>query len=140
MRTCLFLAATLAWASFAASLTRGAEWQHSGSLFILTTPEGADLPSTAVVTDFPLLVWLDKQYFDFSQAKPNGDDLRFTSADGKPLAYQIEQWNAQSGIAAIWVRIPTIKGNSRQEIRMHWGNSQASSQSNGAAVFNESNG
>ena len=39
------------------------EWQHSGSLYILTTPEGADLPSTALEKDFPLLVRLDKDFF-----------------------------------------------------------------------------
>ena len=33
-------------------------WQHEGSLFILTTPEGADLPATAAVEGFPLLVRL----------------------------------------------------------------------------------
>jgi hypothetical protein len=29
-------------------------WRHSGSLTILTTPEGADLPATVVERDFPL--------------------------------------------------------------------------------------
>ena len=59
---------------------------------------------------------------------------------GTPLAYQIEEWDAAKGTASIWVRIPTIKGNSRQEIRLHWGKADAASESNGAAVFNESNG
>lgn len=36
------------------------DWQHSGSLCILT-PEGANLPSAAVVENFPLLVRLEKQ-------------------------------------------------------------------------------
>jgi hypothetical protein len=66
-------------------------WQHSGSLYILTTPEVANLPATASEENFPLLVRLDKDWFDFSQAKSNGDDLRFASAAGTPLAYQIEE-------------------------------------------------
>ncbi|MEO2168283.1 MAG: DUF2341 domain-containing protein, partial [bacterium] len=51
-----------------------------------------------------------RDYFDFSQAKPRGEDVRF-SANGKPLAYQIERWDAAGGKAEVWVRIPTIKGN-----------------------------
>jgi len=114
-------------------------WQHSGPLSILTTPDGADLPATASEADFPLLVRLDKGTLDFSQVKPNGDDVRFSAA-GKPLAYQIEEWDAVQGHASIWVRIPLITGNSRQEIKLHWGKADAASESNGKAVFNESNG
>ena len=115
-------------------------WQHSGSLCILTTPEGANLPDTALEHDFPLLVRLDKDWFDFSQAKPSGEDVRFASADGTPLACQIDEWDAAAGVASIWVRIPAIKGNARQKIRMFWGKAGAAGESNGKAVFNESNG
>ena len=114
-------------------------WQHSGSLYILTTPEGANLPAMASEENFPLLVRLNKATFDFSQAQPSGADLRF-SAGGKPLAYQVEQWDAAQGAASIWVRIPLIKGNARQEIKLHWGKADAGSESSGSAVFNESNG
>ena len=80
------------------------------------------MPATASVEDFPLLVRLDKDWFDFSQAQPGGADIRFFTAEGKPLPYQIELWDAAEGTAAIWVRIPEIRGNARQEIKMHWGN------------------
>ena len=115
-------------------------WRHSGSLHILTTPAGANLPAAAVEEGFPLLVRLDKDFFDFSQAKAKGEDVRFATSGGEALPYQIEQWNAASGTASIWVRIPTIKGNARQEIKMYWGKADAASESNGKAVFNESNG
>ena len=36
-------------------------WQHQGSCFILTTPEGADLPATATEPNFPLLLRLNKR-------------------------------------------------------------------------------
>ena len=114
-------------------------WQHEGSLFILTTPEGADLPATAAVEGFPLLVRLTKSSFDFRQAMAAGEDLRF-SAGGKPLAYQIESWDAVQGSASVWVRIPRIQGNAHQEIKLHWGKADAASESNGAAVFNAANG
>jgi hypothetical protein len=116
------------------------EWKHSGSVFLLTTPEGANLPAEAEVVDFPVLIRLNKDFFDFSQAKPDGADLRVSTADGKPLAYQIEEWVAKNGTASIWVRIPKIVGNSRQEVKLYWGNPAAASESNGKAVFNASNG
>jgi hypothetical protein len=112
-----------------------ANWQHSGSLHILTTPEGANLPATAWEEGFPLLVRLDKDWFDFSQAKANGDDIRFASAAGTPLACQIEQWDAAAGTASIWVLMPLIQGNTNQEIRVYWGNPGATNQSSGPAVF-----
>jgi hypothetical protein len=115
-------------------------WQHSGSLRVLTTPEGANLPAAASEENFPLLVRLSKDWFDFGQAKANGDDLRFASAKGTPLAYQIEEWDTVRGSASIWVRIPVIKGNARQEIKMYWGKADAVGESRGLAVFNESNG
>ena len=115
-------------------------WRHSGSLYILTTPEGANLPATTTEEGLPLLVRLNKDWFDFSQTKANGDDVRFASATGTALAYQIDEWDAAAGTASIWVRIPTIKGNARQEIKMFWGKGDAASESKGDEVFNESNG
>ncbi len=115
-------------------------WHHSGSVFILTTPEGANLPATAAVEGFPVLVRLHKDFFHFSQAKANGEDLRLSSSQGEPLAYQIEEWDVTQGVASIWVRIPKIAGHARQEVKLHWGKADAASQSNGAAVFNDSNG
>lgn len=115
-------------------------WKHSGSVFVLTTPEGADLPASAVVDDFPLLVRLHQDFFDFGQARVNGDDLRFSTAGGTPLAYQIDEWDAKRGTASVWVRVPKITGNARQEIKLHWGKADAKSESDGTAVFGKANG
>ena len=115
-------------------------WPLSGALTILTTPDGANLPAGTVVADFPLLVRLDKEWFDFKQAKAGGEDVRFSTSDGTQLAYQIEEWDAARGTASIWLRIPKIEGNARQTILVHWGKADAESESSGKAVFNESNG
>ena len=115
------------------------DWQHEGPIYLLTTPDGANLPAGASEENFPVLIRLNKGTFDFSQAKPNGDDIRFSAA-GKPLAYQIEEWDAATSSACLWVRIPLIKGNARQAVKLHWGKPDAASESNGKAVFNESNG
>lgn len=107
----------------------------SGEITILTTPEGADLPAGVVVEEFPLLVRLHRDGFDFSRT-----DVHFTDAAGKPLAHQIDEWDAAGGAAAIWVRIPRVEGNARQTIRMHWGDPAAVGNSGDKAVFDASNG
>lgn len=76
-------------------------WEHEGSLCILTTPEGANVPASATEENFPLLVRLSKETFDFTQAKAKGEDIRF-SAEGKPLVDQVEEWDAAKGAASIW--------------------------------------
>jgi hypothetical protein len=122
-----------------AALAQYQEWKYSSSVYLITTPEGANLPASASEDGFPLLVRLHKDFFDFSQAKAKGEDLRF-SAEGNALAYQVEEWDTANGTASVWVRIPTIKGNARQEIKLYWGKADAVSESSGSAVFNESNG
>ena len=115
-------------------------WQHCGSLYLLTTPEGANLPATAAEENFPVLVRLNKEWFHFSEAQTNGEDIRFATSSGAPLAYQVDQWDAEAGTACVWVRVPTIQGNAHQEIKMYWGKADAPSESSGSAVFNRSNG
>jgi len=41
----------------------------------ITTPESANLPASASEKNFPLPVRLKKNFFDFSQAKPQGEDI-----------------------------------------------------------------
>ncbi len=117
-----------------------AAWSHAATLSILTTPQGADLPATAALSDFPILLRLNAGSFDFSQAKPHGEDLRFSSTDGARLFYQIEQWDTAAATASIWVRIPLIKGNAVQQINMYWGKADAATESCGAQVFSAANG
>lgn len=123
----------------AVALAQYPGWNNSGSVFLNTTPDGANLPASASVEEFPVLVRLHRDFFDFTTAKISGEDVRF-SADGKPLVYQVEQWDASKGEASLWVRVPKISGNARQELKVHWGKADAASESNGKAVFNESNG
>ena len=114
-------------------------WPNHGTIFLLTDRTGVDLPATESVTDFPLLVRLQGDWFPFAQAKPNGEDLRFTDDQGQVLPHQIEAWDPVAGTAAIWVRIPKIIGQQRQPLHVHWGKADAPDVSDGAKVFNESN-
>ena len=115
-------------------------WKHRGSVFILTTPEGADLPADCTVEGFPLLVRLRGDSFPFAEAKEGGADLRFASGDGEPLRYQIESWDGAAEEATVWVRVPRIRGADRQELRLFWGRADATDESDGRGVFGEDNG
>ena len=126
---------------YTVAVTTYQSWNYSGSLYILTTPDGANLPASAATeTNFPLLVRLNSGNFPFSQAQSDGRDLRFATAAGAMLSYQIEQWDAVNGKAAVWVKIPAITGNARQEIIMYWGKSGVATASSGSSVFSSSNG
>jgi hypothetical protein len=117
-------------------------WKHSGSLWIDTTKTGADLPAEAVLRDFPLLVRLHASWFDFDQARPDGADLRFfTAASDAPLASRIDTWDAPIR-AAVWIRVPEIRGAALQELRFVWGNPSAAANASAATekVFAPSNG
>jgi hypothetical protein len=138
-------AALLFWLCAAASRARAADaplpgWQHAGVFTVLTTPDGANLPAGAMVEQFPLLVRLHRDWFDFAQAKADGADVRFTTADGKVLPHQIEEWDAKNGTASVWVRVPRIEGNARLTLQIHWGKADPASAADAKAVFNESNG
>ena len=109
-------------------------------MFILTTPEGANITSGPAETNFPLLLRFNSSNFPFNQAAADGRDIRFTTVTGTALSYQIEQWDAANGRAAVWVKIPSIAANARQEIKMYWGKTGVTSESRGTSVFNASNG
>lgn len=108
--------------------------------YVLTTTNGANLPTSAVETNFPILLRLNASNFNFSQARTNGADILFTTATSNSLPYEIEQWDAANGTASIWVQVPNIRGNTNQQLLMFWGNTNATSQSSGPAVFNSANG
>ena len=115
-------------------------WTNSASFFILTTPEGANIASGAAEVNFPILLRLSASNFTFSQAQSDGRDIRFTTLAGTPLSYQIEQWDAANSTAAVWIKIPSISANARQEIKMYWGKTGVATESSGLNVFNSANG
>ncbi|MDD5675347.1 MAG: DUF2341 domain-containing protein [Chitinivibrionales bacterium] len=109
-------------------------WPFFRKISLNTTASGAGVAGT--LTGFPVLVRLTSSNFNFGEAAPNGADLRFAKADGTPLPYEIERWDATAGAAEIWVLVDTVVGNSSaQFLTMYWGNVGATSVSNSAAVF-----
>lgn len=82
------------------------------------------------VNYFQVKIVLDSS-FDYSHANSDGSDIRFYDTSWNPLPYWIEKWN-EGGESVIWVKVPNAGTN---RIYMFYGNSSASSKSNGAAVF-----
>ena len=114
-------------------------WNYSRKIMLNTTATGANV--TGNVTNFPVLIRLTAANIDFTQAKNNGEDIRFANGDTTFLSYEIERWDAIGKKAEVWVKVDTVYGNdSAQTITMYWGNPNAADESNSAAVFDTANG
>jgi hypothetical protein len=112
---------------------------HEKILTLDTTATGANV--TNDVANYALAVLLDATNFDFTQAQPGGQDVRFTAAGGTPLLHAIELWDAAAQRAAIWVKLDLVEGNDNtQSITMKWGDPSAQDASDSKAVFNQTDG
>jgi hypothetical protein len=115
------------------------QWTYSRKVNINTTPSGANVATTQF--KFPVLIRLTSTNFPFSQAQDDGRDIRFASFTGKHLPYQVERWDRINQLAEVWVLADSITGNNgTQYMTMYWGKTGVVSLSNGAAVFDSSNG
>ena len=122
-----------------ASGTSSDGWRYSQTITLDTTASGANVPDD--VQNYPLPVLLDRSRFDFSQARPDGADIRFFDAGGKALPHAIELWDRESGSAAIWVLLDVVQGNNKdQSIAMRWGNPVAPNVSDSKTVFKRAHG
>jgi len=96
-----------------------------------------------LIRNCPMLVRLTKDNFDFSQAAEGGKDIRFTTANGKPIGYEIARWEATGGStqADIWVEIDSIRTEEDSaHVIMYHGNPSAKDASDGAKVFGAADG
>lgn len=114
-------------------------WNYHRDIILNTSADGAGI--SVDLHDFPVLIRLTDDLFDFSQTDINGKDILFTTPEGTPLNFEIERWDAVEGLAEIWVKIDTVYGNnSTQYLTMYWGNPEATSVSNSASVFDTADG
>ncbi|MBN1575058.1 MAG: DUF2341 domain-containing protein [Chitinispirillaceae bacterium] len=89
-----------------------------------TSATGAAI--SASVYDFPVLVRLSADDFDFSRVRSDGADVRFVKTDGTPLPFEIETWDADLQQACIWVRVDTVFGDdTAQSFVMRWGDADS---------------
>ncbi|PXF60228.1 MAG: hypothetical protein C4B59_09735 [Candidatus Methanogaster sp.] len=70
--------------------------------------------SGETLRDYQVLVALDGGDFP-EEAEADGDDIRFTDADGVNLGYWIEEFDAGSERERIWVAVPLIPADDEAE-------------------------
>ncbi len=91
--------------------------------------------SGQTLEDFQVLINLTSANFDFSQAQPDGSDIRIVDEYGDFLPYWIEEWNATAKKALIWTVVPEIPANGEVRLKIYYGNPNAVSRSDGDKVF-----
>ncbi|RII25243.1 MAG: DUF2341 domain-containing protein [Geobacter sp.] len=98
------------------------KWQYREKVSFDLSEKGANIKENLV--DAPVLVRLHAGNFQFANAKKDGSDLRFVSADDKvPLKFHIEKFDPKQAIALVWVRVPQLAGGSAQDsIWLYYGN------------------
>jgi hypothetical protein len=116
------------------------KWRCYRALQLDTSMVGANVAGDAM--NFPVAVALHAANFDFTQAKPDGSDVRFCGdKDGSPLPHAVEHWDASAKTALLWVKVPRVKGHSAdQVIFMQYGNPAAGNIADSARVFDPREG
>lgn len=98
------------------------KWQYRKKVAFDTSDKGANVKDS--VQDAAVLVRLHTGNFVFGDAKEDGSDIRFVSADDKaPLKFHIEKYDPKQEIALAWVKVPKIAGGANQDsIWVYYGN------------------
>jgi hypothetical protein len=98
-----------------------AGWQYRRPLTIDGTKIDANL------NNFPITVFLNSLRFNFSKARSDGFDIRFTDSDGVTLlTYERERHDATNQLAEYHVKIPSLTAGQNKTIYMYYGNNSAS--------------
>ena len=78
------------------------------------------------LTDFPLLVKLTSVNFDFTKAKSDGADIRFTESDGDTeIKFQRIRHDDSAEEAEYFVKVPSVSNSIDTEIWIYYGNGSA---------------
>jgi len=97
------------------------DYQYRKSLVV----DNTKIQSSEV--DFPVLVELSSSNFDFSHAKSDGTDIRFTLSDGTTLLkFERELHDSGSEEAVYWVKIPAVSSSVDTTIYIYYGYPSAS--------------
>ncbi len=112
------------------------QWKFSTTININTMNTG----STVRADNYPLLIRLTTDNFPFGLAKGDGSDVRFSTAGGAHLQYDMDFYDSANGEAAFWVLLSELHPNNNQQpFKMYWGKANAADSSNPSAVFGSSN-
>ncbi len=114
--------------------TGGADWTYRKQVTIDTSPSGVNV--SGPIGRSVVLVKLTSGNFTFTDALQNGADIRFVDSDDKtPLPFHIEKYDPQTGIAYIWVSIPTLNGGEKKTIYLYFANPNAGDGADAKGTF-----
>ena len=86
--------------------------------------------------NFQIEIKLDSSNFDFTKARSDGADIRFTMSDGiTPLDYWLEHYNPVDQEAFLFVEVSFLPAFESESIYIYYGNPQAGSGSNWNNAF-----
>jgi biopolymer transport protein ExbB len=98
------------------------DWKFRKKITVNTSPTGADVKDS--VAPALVAVRLHSGNFLFTDARPDGGDLRFVANDDKtPLKHFVEFYDATNQLALVWVQLPHVSpGSSADFFYMYSGN------------------
>jgi biopolymer transport protein ExbB len=110
------------------------KWQFREKVSFDLSDKGAAIKENVV--DAPVLVRLHGGNFQFANAKKDGSDLRFVSADDKvPLKFHIEKYDPKLAMALVWVKVPQLAGGAQDAIWLYYGNESSAPGQEAGATF-----
>lgn len=110
------------------------DWSYRKRITV-AAPQGAQ----ASLDRVPVVVRLHTGNFLFADARVDGADLRFVSADDRtPLAFHMERFDGVNEVAMLWVQVPQIAPGQTTEIWMYYGNANALPAADAKATYDAS--
>ncbi len=108
-----------------------ANWQYRQPVTIDNTSNSNEL------SDYQVRLKITSSNSDFwSNIESSGDSIRFADSDKSTLLdFWLHDFDYSGQSAEIWIEVPTIEASSSETIYLYYGNSSASSLSNGENTF-----
>ncbi|WP_202863443.1 MULTISPECIES: DUF2341 domain-containing protein [Xanthomonas] len=103
-----------------------AKWSYRAKVSLNTTSTGAAVEQAPGRVQ--VLVRLHSGNFNFTDAKPDGSDIRFVAGDDRtPLKYHFEKYDGLvDQVALAWVDLPALPANAMTPLFVYFGNPEAS--------------
>ena len=102
------------------------DWAIRKKIVLDTSASGAAIGDP--IGTVPVLVRLSDANFRFTNAQPDGSDLRFVAEDDKTLlSYHIEKFDPLLNEAFVWVKVPDLKPSAKTTIWLYYGSNGSKS-------------
>ena len=103
------------------------EWTARKKITVDTSATGVAIADQLGAV--PVLLRLHDGNFRFTEAKPDGTDLRFVAEDDKTLLpFHIEKFDSLMNEAFIWLKVPDLKPGMKATVWLYYGNTSDKAQ------------